>query len=921
MPTYGKVRYADLWPGIDASFYGGQSGIEYDLRLAPDADPRHIALGFSGARDQRLDRRGALVLTLAGGRRIRQLAPVAYQFGKDGVRHVVESRFMLAHGVARVALGSYDHRRVLVIDPALAYSTYLGGSGFEQGSGVAVDSAGNAYVGGSTSSTNFPTAGPGQAANAGGTDDAFVAKLNPSGTAPVYSTYLGGNGIDATSSIAIDSSGDAYVTGSTTSSNFPTQNAKQPSNAGGDDAFVTKLNPAGNGLGYSTYLGGTGNDDSVGIVVDSGGSAYVTGTTTSTNFPTQSAEQTVCGDTGCTLGDAFVTKLTPAGDAFGYSSYLGGNNKDVASGIGIDAAGEAYVSGFTISSNFPTMSAMEPVGPGLPDGFVSKFNAAGSSLVYSTYLGGSASDAITGISVDAIGNAYITGATLSTDFPVTNAGQPSCGDAGCAKSDAFVAKLNASGSGMDYSTYLGGNGQDFGYGVTHDASGDAYVVGYTTSTDFPSVNAAQSACGDPGCSQGDAFITELSPAGRGRVYSSYLGGSNKEQAYGVAVDAAGAAYVTGFTSSSTDFPVVDAFQPTYAGGVADGFVAKFSGPDFTAPTSAAAAPVCDGPVIATVTDNHAGSGPAAVLHRIDGGLVQATPVSGSPGTAAISIPEGNHALEYWGQDVAGNQETPGHLLPVQIDTTAPTLSIVSDQGFSSYEIGDKATVTIHAADAISGLAADPSRSHVIVSTASPGHYHASTSATDRCGNSSSASFGFKVIPNPVRYRNVDVETRSGTVKLDRGRRPSALIGAAQVPLGTIVDATAGTVRVTAAGAGGPRQRGSFAGDRVKILQPRANHGLTVLSVLDAGKCAGTHGSADPRVSRARTLHALATGQFRTSGHDASATSLGPSAAWTMTDGCAGTTIRVTRGRVAVLDFGSNRTKVLRAGQEYGAPPK
>jgi Beta-propeller repeat len=921
VPTYGKVRYAGLWRGVDASFYGGRSGIEYDLRLAPGADPRQIAVRFGGAERQRLDPSGALVLTLPDGQQVREVAPFAYQVGADGRRRAVASRFVLASGIVRIALDRYDRRRALIVDPALVYSTYLGGGGFEQGSGVAVDSTGDAYVAGATASTDFPTVSPVQSGNGGGGSDAFVAKLNPTGSALIYATYLGGSGFDGSAGIAIDSSGDAYVSGSTRSTDFPTKNAEQPacgdSGCPAGDTFVSKLNPTGNGLVYSTYVGGSSGDEPDGIAVDSGGSAYVSGTTTSTNFPTHKAEQPTCGDSGCTGGDAFLTKFSPTGSTLDYSTYLGGNSAEIASGIGIDAAGEAYVSGYTISSNFPTMNALQPTSPGLIDGFVSKFNAAGSALVYSTYLGGSGADAIRGIAVDAAGDAYVTGVTLSTDFPLRTPSQSSCGDPGCGKGDAFAAKINMSGNGLDYSTYLGGNGQDIGFAVTEDAVGNAYVVGYTTSTDFRTVNAAQAACGDPGCSQGDAFVTEINSSGNGQVYSSYLGGGDKEQAYGVAVDGAGATYVTGFTSSTSDFPVVNPLQPTYGGGVSDAFIAKFAGPDLNAPTSSAVAPICRGPVTASVTDNPGGSGPAVVLHRLDGGPTQASATSGNPGTAAIAIPEGNHTLEYWGEDAAGNQEAPSHFLSTQIDTTPPSLSIVGDQGFSSYEVGDHATVTISASDATSGLAADPSRSHVEVSTANAGHYTASTSTTDRCGNSTSTSFTYRVIPNPALYRNVNVETQSGTVKLGRARL-LPLIGARQVPVGTDFDATAGSVRLTTAtNRPAARQRGIFTGDRFELLQPRADHGVAVLSLQGAGKCTRSSTATD----RPKTLHAVAKGHFRTSGRYASATTVGPSAAWSIADNCAGTTIRVGRGRVVVQNLRSHNNEVLREGQHYVAPAK
>ena len=320
---------------------------------------------------------------------------------------------------------------------ALVYSTYLGGSSNDEGYGIAVDSAGSAYVTGQTFSSNFPTASPLQAANAG-EYDAFVAKLNPAGSALVYSTYLGGSAFDSGSGIAVDSAGSAYVTGQTNSSNFPTASPLQAANAGGSDAFVAKLNPAGSALVYSTYLGGSSKDFGNGIAVDSAGSASIVGSTSSTNFPTavplQAANASASGD------NAFVAKLNPAGSALIYSTYLGGSNYDDGNGIAVDAAGSAYVTGYTGSTNFPTASPLQAhnAGPeGTDEAFVAKLSPLGASLVYSTYLGGSVGNSGRGIAVDSAGNAYVTGGTGATDFPTVSPPQAANGGG----YDAFVAKI------------------------------------------------------------------------------------------------------------------------------------------------------------------------------------------------------------------------------------------------------------------------------------------------------------------------------------------------------------------------------------------------------------------------------------------------------------------------------------------------
>ncbi len=947
VPTFGQVRYSHLWPGVDATFYGNGSELEYDLHVAAGANPRRIALRVAGALRERLDSRGALVLTLPHGGEVRELAPVAYQL-VDGRRRAVASWFVLNAGITRIALGGYDHRLPLTIDPALVYSTYLGGNSFEQGSSIAVDSAGDAYIAGTTYSTNFPTQNPEQPSCGdlppGCTlADAFVTKLNPAGTAMIYSSYLGGNSIDATGSIAVDSAGDAYVTGYTFSTNFPTTSgAAQLDNAGVENVFVTKLNPAGNALVFSTYLGGSGLTPGVNpsylpypapaIAIDSAGNAYVGGTTQSTNFPTKNAYQSACADSGCAFGDAFVTKFSPTG-ALVYSTYLGGSGEDLGTGITVDSAGEAYITGYTSSPDFPTTpGALQPTFDNSIEAFVTKLNSAGDGLVYSTYLGGSARLSSNAIAVDPAGDAYVTGLVTSSGFPTQNPEQPSCGDPGCSQGDAFVSKLNPAGSALVYSTYLGGSGQDIAFAIAVDSSGNAFVAGYTTSTNFPTLHPAQPSCGDPDCSLGDAFVTKFDSAGS-LVYSTYLGGSGKDQAYGIAVDSTDAAYVTGATASTTDFPLLNPLQPVYGGGTADAFVTKIAGPDVTPPTSTASIPLCHGPVTVTVTDNPGGSGAFAVLYRLDGGPVGTVATTGNPGSAAIPIPEGIHTLEYWGEDVTGNQESPHHVVSVLVDTIPPALSIVSDQGLISYEIGDHASVTI-TASAISGLAANPSQSHKRIPTNTAGRFTASTSATDRCGNSATALFTYTVIPNPTLASSVNLEAKKGqvTVKLpstrpvngNRSRRGfAALAGARQVPVGTIVHATAGEVQVTTATArGGHVQSGTFQGGNFTLLQPRADRGLVELRLIDAASrltCKRTRAANPTRAFSARQLGVLysnAKGRFRTSGLYAWATAGTPASTWSISDRCDGTLIRVTRGSVKVHDIPTGANTTIRARHQY-----
>jgi hypothetical protein len=606
VPTYAKVHYREVYPGIDLVYYGNQRQLEYDFVVAPGANPKKIVLGFNGAEKIEIDARGDLVLHASGGA-IRQHKPVIYQ-EIDGVRRDIEGSYV-RKGAKRVGfkVAAYDTSQPLIIDPVvLSYSTYLGGSGPEGGSGIAVDASGNAYVVGYTNSANFPTTAGAFQPTSTVSSNAFVTKLNPTGSALVYSTYLGGDvgeqeGVafgTGGNGIVVDHDGHAYVTGSTSAINFPTTpGAFQPTFAGHTDAFVTKLNPTGSALIYSTYLGGSILDSGNAIALDAAGSAYVTGHTWSSNFPiTAEAFQRTHGVgfvppcEGCVDTDGFVAKLDPTGSALVYSTYLGGNHNDESLGIAVDGAGNAYVTGYTQSNNFPTTAgAFQPDFGGVDDppccmasdAFVAKLNSTGSALVYATYLGGTSEERGVAIAVDTDGNAYVTGWTWSKNFATTaGAFQPALRGG----SDAFVSKLNSAGSTLIYSTYLGGDGGDGGSGIAVDTAGSAYVTGTTGSIDFPiTAGAPQMIYGG----RTDAFVTKLHATGSVLIYSTYLGGTGGDRysprvdaGRGIAVDVDGNAYVTGSTNS-TDFPTTPGvFQPTFGGGNSsdsdDAFVAKIS---------------------------------------------------------------------------------------------------------------------------------------------------------------------------------------------------------------------------------------------------------------------------------------------------------------------------------------------------------
>jgi hypothetical protein len=569
VPTYAKVAYTEVFSGIDLVYYGNQGQLEYDFVVRPGADPNAIKLGFRGADGLAVSRRGDLEVQLGSGELVLR-KPFVYQ-DVDGVRREVQGGYVLmGDRFVGFRVGPYDAGIPLVIDPVLFYSTYLGGTGDDSANGIAVDPAGNAYVTGLATSTDFPTTVGAFQPVFAGVLDVFVTKLNPTGSGLVYSTYLGGGSNDVGNGITLDGLGNAYVTGFTTSTDFPTTaGAFQPSFGGVIDAFVTKLDPTGSGLVYSSYLGGSGDDNGSGVRVDLAGSAYAVGTSGSTDFPTTAgAFQSSPGGNG----DAFVTKLNPTGSALVYSTYLGGSSSDSGLGVALDAAGQAHVTGDTTSPDFPTTAGtFQPAFGGDRDAYAAKLNVAGSGVIYSTYLGGGGFDEGFGIAVEASGNASVVGDTSSSDFPTTaGAFQPALNG----PDDGFVTRLDTTGSGLVYSTFLGGSGSDATQGIVIDGSGNAYVVGVTTSTDFPTMDAFQPSFGG---GTFDAFVAKINPTGSGLVYSSYLGGSGDDNGFGIALDSLPnpSAHATGFTAS-TDFPTTAGAFQTMFGGIDDAFVAKIT---------------------------------------------------------------------------------------------------------------------------------------------------------------------------------------------------------------------------------------------------------------------------------------------------------------------------------------------------------
>lgn len=596
LPSFSRIVYANLWPGIDLAYSGTMDELKYEFIVHPGADPARIRLAYRGASSVQVNAEGRLaVATPSGG--FEDGAPVAYQ-EDSGTRVIVPMVYTIADpspgetkgraarekGGAAVtygfSLGEYDRTRTLVLDPViLVYCGYIGGPNFDYGYGIAADKKGNAYITGYTSSMDpaFPvTVGPDLSFNRGGMD-AFVAKVNAAGTALDYCGFIGGSGDDYAYAVAVDPSGNAYVTGytSSTESTFPVIMGPDLTHNGLFDVFVAKVNAKGTALDYCGYVGGAGHDYGRGIAVDASGNAFVTGYTFSTasTFPVAGGPSLVQSGSN----DAFVAKVRADGKALGYCGYIGGSGQDFGRGIAVDASGNAYVTGSTNSTEttFPIVVGPYTSANGDFDAFVAKVNAEGTELLYSGYIGGNSEDVGSGIAVDGDGNAYISGYAASSDssFPV-NMGPNLSHNGGYY--DAFAAKVNAEGSTVIYCGYIGGSAYDVGTGIAVDRWGYAYLTGYTSSKEdsFP-VDVGPSLTHSGSF---DVFVAKVDTNGAKLMYCGYIGGADADLGQGLALDTDGSGnvFVTGNTySMESSFPVL--VGPDLAqNGARDGFAAEIN---------------------------------------------------------------------------------------------------------------------------------------------------------------------------------------------------------------------------------------------------------------------------------------------------------------------------------------------------------
>jgi beta-propeller repeat-containing protein len=543
VPTYSRLTCAAVYPAIDMDYRANDRRLEYDFVVSPGGDPSAIRMEFQGAEQTRLDPNGDLIL-IAAGEEIRHKKPVAYQ-AIGNQRTEVPARFVMAgDGSVLFQVGDYDTSRELTIDPLVVYSTYIGGSEADIGRAIYVNSAGVAYIAGDSRSSDFTH---GTVTNS----DVFVGQIRADGGVLSYS-FFGGRHDDTVTGVAVDADGNMYVCGSTKSDDYPAVHSINPTLSGTSDAFVTKLKPDGTDYIYSTLIGGSADEDGVSMALDSSRNVYISGRTTSSDFPTVNPIQSAFGGGD---SDSFVAKIAPEGSLAVYSTYLGGSGAEdlqTHTGIAIDSGGDAFVTGDTLSTDFPMKNPLQATKGGsatTTDAFVTKINPDGSDFVYSTYLGGSSDDNGLGIALDSAGSAFVVGKTASTSFPGSSSTRPAANGV-----DGFVAKLNAAGSAYAYLTFIGGHGDDSVNAVAVDSLGDAVITG-NAGDGLTTVNSIQSYF----TGQTDVLVGRLTPAGAVN-FMTYLGGSGSDIGNAIAILGSNV-FVIGATDSP-DYILVQPFKTT-----------------------------------------------------------------------------------------------------------------------------------------------------------------------------------------------------------------------------------------------------------------------------------------------------------------------------------------------------------------------
>ncbi|MFX0064876.1 MAG: SBBP repeat-containing protein, partial [Candidatus Hermodarchaeota archaeon] len=750
VPTYEEIWYKELYPSIDLRYYMSDQGLKYEFIVHPGADPKQIAVQVSESMHLVIEEQ-TVSLRPRGSSTISFQDTVLRVFQADGT--AVAAQFILKDRQAQsygFQLGYFNSRQALIIDPLLlCFSTFLGGSdesNEEQGWALALDSANNVYVTGLTPDavTNFPTTPGAMNETHNGDYDVFVCKLSADGFSLVYSTFLGGSEYDSGCALAVDSVNNVYVTGTTGSTDFPTTPGAYSGTYSNEGVFVSKLSANGSSLLYSTVLGG---DVGFALALDSANNAYVTGYTYS-NFPTTPGANDTTHNGG---PDVFVCKLSANGSSLVYSTFLGGSGDDWGYGLALDSANNVYVAGTTADAfnDFPTTpGAYNETHNGVWDAFVCKLSADGSSLVYSTFLGGSGADTGYALAIDSANNVYVTG--YANDFPTTPGAYNENPNGG---SDVFVCKLSADGSSLVYSTFLGGSGDDFPERFfSVDSMNNIYVTGETYSTDFPTTPDAYDETPNGGC---DVFVCKLSADGSSLVYSTFLGGSGDDYGYALALDSANNIYITGFTwDAETDFPTTSgAINETHNGG-SDVFVCKlWLSPPIISLTSLINGSIHqpETTIDLTITDDGTVS---HVLYNWDG---SSNETLAAPYDLSLPSGEGQHVLHVYANDTEEQWASQTYIFTT--DCTPPSIEPPDDLTYKNGTTGHNITwqptdahpqnFTLYQNDTpIQNGTWDGSALSFNVDGLDVGTYNYTLLVLDEAGNTATATVWVTVIPGP-----------------------------------------------------------------------------------------------------------------------------------------------------------------------------
>ncbi len=562
VPNYSSILYRNLYNGISLRYYGNDSGLEYDFLVAPGADPSQIEIRYDGIESLAVNSDGELEVTTIWGTMV-ESCPYIYQVDGDDQIELSGSYELLSDNSFGFAIDAdYNTSLPVIIDPVLVFSTYFGAARGDYALGVELDNYQNMYITGVTSSSDFPLVFPFQDTYAGNID-VFVTKMTPGGSL-LFSTYVGGYGQEEWPTMDVDDEYSIYISGRTFSDDFPTHLGFSSEMNGNSDLYAFKLSAAGNEMIYGTFLGGSSDDYAGYVAVDVNRRLYVCAITDSDDFPLVNPFQGY-PSTNPASYDLTVTRFNQTGDALEYSTYLGGTEDESVLGIAVDPAGCAVVCGYTYSPEFPMENPFDATLEGC-DGYITKFGPEGNTLVFSTYFGGSNNDWVECVDLDIYGNVYVTGSTRSTDFPLVNPYQAEFRGGNDIITDLFISKFDPTGTTLMYSTFLGGTGDDFVERIMVDEVGIAYIAGYTYSPDFPLVNPLY------GTLNGtyDVSLSSLTPNGQLLTFSTYLGGSEMESAWDIALDENRNIQMVGYTKS-LDFPLVDPIQTTLKG-TYDGFV-------------------------------------------------------------------------------------------------------------------------------------------------------------------------------------------------------------------------------------------------------------------------------------------------------------------------------------------------------------